>query len=96
MVNARLGGEPFPLASQRSLGAVKPGSKRWARFPQERSLKLLGFLLLLAGWGIVLAAVVLLPPSPSRPIFVLAGLGVEVLGLALVLRSHPIPRGEEE
>jgi hypothetical protein len=59
-------------------------------------LKLLGFLLLLAGWGIVLAAVALLPPSVSRTIFVLAGLGVEMLGLALVVRSHPIPRGEEE
>lgn len=69
---------------------------RWARSHQERSLKLLGFLLLLAGWGIVLAAVALLAPSVSRPIFVLAGLGVEILGLALVMRSHPIPRGEAE
>jgi hypothetical protein len=59
-------------------------------------MKLLGFLLLSAGWGIVLAAVALLPSALPRAGFVLAGIGVEVLGLVLVIRSHPIPRGEEE
>jgi hypothetical protein len=59
-------------------------------------MKLLGFLLLSAGWGIVLAAVALLSSALPRAGFVLAGIGVEVLGLALVIRSHPIPRGEEE
>lgn len=59
-------------------------------------MKLLGFLLLSAGWGIVLAAVALLPSALPRASFVLAGIGVEVLGLVLVIRSHPIPRGEEE
>ena len=59
-------------------------------------MKLLGFLLLLAGWGIILAAVVLLSQTPARMAFVIAGLGVEVLGFALVIRSHPISRGEEE
>ncbi len=51
-------------------------------------MKLAGFLLLLAGWVIVLAAVVLLAPHLPRTGFVLAGLGVEVLGLTLVVRSH--------
>jgi hypothetical protein len=51
-------------------------------------VKLAGFLLLLAGWAIVLAAVVLLAPAPPRTGFVLAGIGVEVLGLILVARSH--------
>ena len=51
-------------------------------------MKLAGFLLLLAGWAIVLAAVVLLASTPQRAGFVLAGIGVEVLGLVLAIRSH--------
>jgi len=58
-------------------------------------MKIAGFLLLLAGWGIVLVAVVLLPAAFTRAVFVLAGLGVEVLGLTLVIRSHLGPRAEE-
>ena len=37
--------------------------------------------------------------SPARKRerrFVLAGVGVEVLGLALVIRSHPLAVGEKE
>jgi hypothetical protein len=56
------------------------------------SMKLAGFLLLLAGWGIVLAAVALLRSGPQQSGFVLAGTGVELLGLALAVRSHMIPR----
>jgi hypothetical protein len=59
-------------------------------------MKLLGFLLLLAGWGIVLTAVVLLAASAPRVAFVLAGIGVEILGLVLAIRAHPAPRGEHE
>ncbi len=57
-------------------------------------MKLAGFLLLLAGWAIVLAAVVLLASALPRTGFVLAGIGVEVLGLILVVRSHLVLRGE--
>jgi len=57
-------------------------------------LKLAGFLLLLAGWVIVLAAVVLLAPVLPRNSFVLAGAGVEAMGLVLVARSHLAPQGE--
>ena len=57
-------------------------------------VKLSGFLLLLAGWGIVLAAVVLLAAETPRAGFVLAGIGVEALGLILVVRSHLVPRRE--
>ena len=49
-------------------------------------MKLAGFLLMLAGWTIVLAAVALLPPGPLLAAFTLAGIGVEMLGLALVGR----------
>jgi hypothetical protein len=57
-------------------------------------MKLAGFLLLLAGWGIVLSAVVLLASVLPRGCFVLAGMGVEVMGLILVVRSHLLLRGE--
>lgn len=51
-------------------------------------MKLLGFLLLLGGWIIVLAAVALLPSGASQIAFVLVALGVEILGLTLVFRAH--------
>lgn len=57
-------------------------------------MKLAGFLLLAAGWAIVVAAVLLLPSAGSRSAFVWAGIGVEVLGLALVLRSHQLLKAE--
>lgn len=57
-------------------------------------MKLLGFLLLLAGWAIVLAAIVLLPTVALRAVFVIAGVAVEVLGLALFIRAHLLSPGE--
>ncbi len=57
-------------------------------------MRVAGFLLLLAGWIIALAAVVLLQSAPPRTVFVLAGIAIEVLGLALVARSHPVLRGD--
>jgi hypothetical protein len=53
-------------------------------------VKLTGFLLLLAGWGIVVAALMLLPSAGSRVAFVLAGIFVQVLGLVLAVRSHHV------
>lgn len=50
-------------------------------------MKLLGFGLLLAGWAISIAAVALLAAG-LRTVFVLAGMGVEVLGLILAIRAH--------
>jgi hypothetical protein len=58
-------------------------------------MRLSGFLLLASGWTIVLAAVVLLPSSPAQAAFALAGIGVQLLGLTLVVRSHLIQRGDE-
>ena len=57
-------------------------------------MKLTGFLLLLGGWGIILAAIAVLPPGPSQVSFVLVALGVEALGLTLVFRAHLIPSRE--
>ena len=59
-------------------------------------MKLAGFLLLLAGWVIVVSAVVLLMPANATSIFVLAGVGVEALGLTLVIRSNPLAGKEKE
>jgi hypothetical protein len=57
-------------------------------------MKLLGFLLLLAGWLIVLTAIVLLPGVAARAAFAMSGVAVEVLGLALVARAHLLSPGE--
>ncbi len=56
-------------------------------------MKLPGFLMLAAGWGIVLAALALLRSASQLSAFVLAGLGVQAVGLVLVVRSHMLPRG---
>jgi hypothetical protein len=52
-----------------------------------------GFFLLLSGWVIVVAALALLHGS-ALSAFILAGLAVEILGLALFAKSH-IPAGED-
>jgi hypothetical protein len=56
-------------------------------------MKMAAFLLLVAGWLLVLAALMLLRAPGARIAFVLAGLGVEVLGLVLIFRAHALPRG---
>jgi hypothetical protein len=57
-------------------------------------MKLAGFFMLVAGWFIVLASMPLLGSMKLLTVFVLAGLGVEVIGLALVVRSHLIVEDE--
>jgi hypothetical protein len=61
----------------------------------EILMRLPGFLLLLAGLVIVLAAVALLR-STAQGIFVIAGFGVQLLGLSFVVRSHVIPHGAKK
>ena len=51
-------------------------------------MKVAGFLLMLAGWFLVLAALDMLRSFPSLAMFVLAGFVIEVLGLCLVLRAN--------
>jgi hypothetical protein len=58
-------------------------------------MKVVGFLMLPAGWFLVLAAIVLFAAPPLRAMFVLAGIAVEGLGLTLAFRSHLIPREEK-
>ena len=59
-------------------------------------MKLAGYLLLLAGWIIVAAAVILPLPANAKAVFVLAGVAVEIMGLTLVIRSNPLAAGEKE
>jgi len=51
-------------------------------------MKLAGMFLLLAGWGIVVSAVLLFPRPVSRGLFVLAGLAVQAIGLILAFRRE--------
>ena len=59
-------------------------------------MKLAGLLLLVAGWVIALAAVALLPSAGARAGFVLAGIGIELFGLALAVRAHLVLQAEGE
>ena len=59
-------------------------------------MKIAGFLLLLAGWLLVLAAIALLGAAGPRGAFLLAGIGVELLGLVLAARSHLTLKKEDE
>jgi hypothetical protein len=51
-------------------------------------MKAAGLLLLAAGWLIVLTAIALLGVGSPRAVFVLAGMGVEVMGTFVLVRSH--------
>jgi hypothetical protein len=55
-------------------------------------LRAAGFFLLVSGWAIVPASFRLLRAPGARAGFVLAGFAVELLGFALVVRSHGFTR----
>ncbi|HSZ62968.1 MAG TPA: hypothetical protein VK828_14290 [Terriglobales bacterium] len=59
-------------------------------------MKMAGFILLTSGWAIVAAAVALLPSPGARDAFVLAGVAVELFGLALAIRAHLVLPAEGE
>jgi hypothetical protein len=48
----------------------------------------LGFAILISGWLLVVATLALLHAGIARNGFIVASLGVEALGLALVARAH--------
>jgi hypothetical protein len=79
------------LRCARDGDGCKGGRSNSERF----NMKILGFLLMLSGWGISLAALALLSTMETRGVFIAAAIGVEILGLVLVIRSHPKPRGFE-
>jgi hypothetical protein len=51
-------------------------------------LKLIGTLLLLSGWFLVLAALVMLRTFAQRASFIVAGMGIEILGLVLLMQAY--------
>jgi len=57
-------------------------------------MKIVALFLLLAGWIIALAAVALMQSAAQRAAFALAGAGVEVLGVGLLVRAH-MPHHED-
>ncbi len=59
-------------------------------------MKLAGLFLLVAGWGIAVFAIGLLPANAARTVFVLAGIATEVLGIVLLVRSHVVLEAEKE
>jgi hypothetical protein len=63
---------------------------------EDFAMRLAGFLLLPAGWALVLTALAILRSPGSRAAFVLAGFGVEILGLVLAARAHRMLAGETE
>ena len=59
-------------------------------------MKVAGFLLLLAGWLLVLSAMALFPAAPARTGFIVIGICVEGLGLGFAFRSHLIAREDKQ
>jgi membrane-bound ClpP family serine protease len=51
-------------------------------------LRIAGIFLVLAGWILMLAAILMLSSLPLRTAFSLAGLAVQLLGLVLLARTH--------
>jgi hypothetical protein len=62
---------------------------------KENYLRLVGCLLLLSGFSLVLAALVMLPAFASRAGFAVAGFGVEVLGLGLLIQGYKSAQKEQ-
>lgn len=59
-------------------------------------MKFLGFVLLLAGWLIAVATIAMLAAAGPRVGFVLAAIGVEILGLVLFIRAHLVPGSDRD
>jgi hypothetical protein len=59
-------------------------------------MKLAGFLMLIAGGIIAMAAIAVLPATAARVAFLLAGIGVESIGLVLAFRAHIPPEAIKE
>ncbi|HTA51854.1 MAG TPA: hypothetical protein VK757_03645 [Candidatus Acidoferrum sp.] len=72
------------------------GARLHERAPGKHGVKLFGFLLLLAGWALVVSALALLAADAPRNIFILAGVGVEIVGMVIVIRSHTLRRGAHD
>jgi hypothetical protein len=77
------------------LACIEFGGTKLFEWNRDYAMKAMGFVLLLAGWLLVLGAIVLFPAAGLRAAFVLAGVAVEALGLVLAFRSHLIAREDK-
>lgn len=59
-------------------------------------MRLIGCLLLLSGFFLALAALVMLPALGTRFAFVGAGLGVEILGVGLLMQGYKAAQKEQQ
>ncbi len=59
-------------------------------------MKLIGCLLLISGWLIVLAALVMLQAYFQRAAFIAAGFGTEILGLVLLANVYTAQQRRQE
>jgi hypothetical protein len=84
------------LASDMRVSWCPTSTRFWQMWVvgEGSSMKLAGLLMLVAGWLLIVATIVLLGAAPLRGAFVAAGAAVEILGLVLVVRSHLVLRGE--
>ena len=57
-------------------------------------MKYAGLLVMIAGFFLSIAAIVLFPAPAQRGAFVVCGLAVEILGLIVAVRAHMEARGE--
>jgi hypothetical protein len=55
-------------------------------------MKYAGLLVMPAGFFLVIAAIILFPDSAPRAAFVVGGLAVEAMGLAVAIRGHMTPK----
>jgi hypothetical protein len=58
-----------------------------------QAMKYAGLLVMPAGFFLVLTALVLFPDPARRAAFVVCGLVVEAMGLAVAVRGHMLARG---
>ena len=60
-----------------------------------RAMKYAGLLAMPAGFFLTIAAILMFPGAGQRAAFVLCGLAVEGMGLAVAVRGHMESRGEQ-
>jgi hypothetical protein len=58
-------------------------------------MKYAGLLVMPAGFFLAIAAILLFPAPAPRAAFVVCGLAVEAMGLAVAVRGHIQARGEK-
>lgn len=56
-------------------------------------MRIAGLFLLIAGFVLTVAALHLMPDLARRAVFILCALGVECLGIGLLIRAHMELRG---